>query len=388
MKSTTAFDDQFSVHPDDVHAIDTPAKRVDETAKCVHEDTAKGAGNVELPALPAEGEVRIYKGVAYGYTSGQMQAYARAALDAQRSSPSDEELLTEFREHAEYQTLEPCEVITFARALLSKYGAPAPKGEPVAWMTADGRTANAQSRSGMHPMIQEVFCIPLCVAPARRPEVPGVTLDGCLETLFRLGEYLGLDYAASRKMPEAPSDIYIKAIEQRVIKAIAASVNEQDSHYKPPFDNCQFKLCDLPGQCRGEGKCHHPARINEQDVRKILLRVEPGFNGQGVEVYAKSVSEVVDVLSGMSSELEEWQLGIRRLPTSNEQDAIDAAFDAVRKRLCELQRCIFVIGPHGGVRRAKSSAGNWIEFDEAHKLFDPVAVDAAIAQQGEETPDA
>ena len=25
-----------------------------------------------------------------------------------------------------------------------------------------------------------------------------------------------------------------------------------------PFDNCRFKMCDLPGQCISEGKCHHP----------------------------------------------------------------------------------------------------------------------------------
>ena len=26
----------------------------------------------------------------------------------------------------------------------------------------------------------------------------------------------------------------------------------------PPFDNCSFRECDLPGQCRAEGRCHHP----------------------------------------------------------------------------------------------------------------------------------
>lgn len=25
-----------------------------------------------------------------------------------------------------------------------------------------------------------------------------------------------------------------------------------------PFSNCRFRECDLPGQCRGEGRCHHP----------------------------------------------------------------------------------------------------------------------------------
>ena len=26
-----------------------------------------------------------------------------------------------------------------------------------------------------------------------------------------------------------------------------------------PYANCRFRICDLPGQCKGEGKCHHPA---------------------------------------------------------------------------------------------------------------------------------
>jgi hypothetical protein len=30
---------------------------------------------------------------------------------------------------------------------------------------------------------------------------------------------------------------------------------------KPPFDNCKFDMCDLPGQCRSEGKCHHPKAV-------------------------------------------------------------------------------------------------------------------------------
>lgn len=40
-----------------------------------------------------------------------------------------------------------------------------------------------------------------------------VTLDGTLETLFRVGEHLGIDYAAARKAPGKPSDIYIAAIQ-------------------------------------------------------------------------------------------------------------------------------------------------------------------------------
>ncbi|MDR8400076.1 hypothetical protein NE850_27585 [Paraburkholderia sp. USG1] len=35
-----------------------------------------------------------------------------------------------------------------------------------------------------------------------------------------------------------------------------------------PFSNCRFKFCDLPGQCRDEGKCHHPAVPAAQPVEQ------------------------------------------------------------------------------------------------------------------------
>ena len=65
------------------------------------------------------------------------------------------------------------------------------------------------------------------------------------------------------------------------------------------------------------------------------------------------------------------------------EDAVqDAAFEVVRKRLCTLPRYSFVLDDDGLVRRAPDRTGNWIEFDEAHALFDPAAVDAALAAQG------
>ncbi|MDF8361907.1 hypothetical protein [Achromobacter anxifer] len=67
----------------------------------------------------------------------------------------------------------------------------------------------------------------------------------------------------------------------------------------------------------------------------------------------------------------------------------DAAFEAVRKRLCALPRYSFWIGDHGGVKRVEDRSGSWIDIDAAHELFDPVAVDAAIAaQQGKGGNDA
>ena len=59
----------------------------------------------------------------------------------------------------------------------------------------------------------------------------------------------------------------------------------------------------------------------------------------------------------------------------------DAAFEAVRKRLCALPRYSFWIGDHGGVKRIEDRSGSWVDVDAAHELFDPIAVDAAIAAQ-------
>lgn len=60
----------------------------------------------------------------------------------------------------------------------------------------------------------------------------------------------------------------------------------------------------------------------------------------------------------------------------------DVAFEAVRKKLCALPRYSFVLDDDGLIRRVQDRVGNWIEFDEAHALFDPIAIDAALAAQG------
>lgn len=46
-----------------------------------------------------------------------------------------------------------------------------------------------------------------------------------------------------------------------------------------------------------------------------------------------------------------------------------------------VQRYSFVLDDDGLIRRVQDRVGNWIEFDDAHELFDPVAIDAARAAQ-------
>lgn len=63
-----------------------------------------------------------------------------------------------------------------------------------------------------------------------------------------------------------------------------------------------------------------PSIPAEFDVRTILLSISPGEDGMGHEVYAASVADVEGLLTSMGQELEEWQLGIRRLPTAAHQE--------------------------------------------------------------------
>lgn len=70
------------------------------------------------------------------------------------------------------------------------------------------------------------------------------------------------------------------------------------------------------------------------DVRTILLDVAPG-DGDGVEVYARSVADVEDKLTRLGEELEEWQLGIRRYtaPEAPAQ-AAQAPYKPCKTQIC------------------------------------------------------
>lgn len=40
----------------------------------------------------------------------------------------------------------------------------------------------------------------------------------------------------------------------------------------PPYDNCSYKVCDLPGQCISEGKCHHPKENVERKSQTHFIK--------------------------------------------------------------------------------------------------------------------
>jgi hypothetical protein len=71
-------------------------------------------------------------------------------------------------------------------------------------------------------------------------------------------------------------------------------------------------------------------------------------------------------------------------PAAQGMDARDAAFEAVRKTFCKLQRYSFFLDSRGNVRRCADHSGNWVEFEAVHTLFEPQSVDAALAAQAKQ----
>ena len=51
-------------------------------------------------------------------------------------------------------------------------------------------------------------------------------------------------------------------------------MNTEREAKNPPFGNCQYKHCDLPGQCRGEGECHHPTKESTAALQKRIEELE------------------------------------------------------------------------------------------------------------------
>src|SRR5690606_11414282 len=112
---------------------------------------------------------------------------------------------------------------------------------------------------------------------------------------------------------------------------------------------------------------------NAGDMPEALIPAEPDLE------YLRSIAAGDNLPAMLRGNI---LAAVRRIEAAQpsgqaQQDAIDETFEAVRRRLCHLPRYSFLLGPGGGVRRVKETSGNWIEFDAAHALFDPIAVDSA-----------
>ena len=95
--------------------------------------------------------------------------------------------------------------------------------------------------------------------------------------------------------------------------------------------------------------------------------------------------EVANELRSQHARIEELEAQLSAThPTQQGLDDRDAAFEAVRKAFCKLQRYSFFLDSIGNVRRCADHCGNWVEFEAVHTLFEPQSVDAAIAAQAKQ----
>lgn len=87
------------------------------------------------------------------------------------------------------------------------------------------------------------------------------------------------------------------------------------------------------------------ASLKKLSVTNIMLEVVPGHNGMGEEVFAKSVSEVEQVLSKMSNQLEDYILGITVHPLLKEKlAAMEARVSELEAALNDCEKLILITG--------------------------------------------
>lgn len=76
---------------------------------------------------------------------------------------------------------------------------------------------------------------------------------------------------------------------------------------KAPFPNCQFRECDLPGQCRAEGRCHHPVAAQPQAAPSVCKLCNASGDGTPcaypTEINRQQAERIAELEQAAPSEL-------------------------------------------------------------------------------------
>jgi len=64
---------------------------------------------------------------------------------------------------------------------------------------------------------------------------------------------------------------------------------------------------------------------------------------------------------------------------THDKQLLDAFVEALRHKFCALPRHSFVL-EFGCVRRVRDSTGNWVDWDDVHRLFDAAVTDALLGE--------
>lgn len=82
---------------------------------------------------------------------------------------------------------------------------------------------------------------------------------------------------------------------------------------------------------------------------------------------------------------EEWErLDVEMLELKKKNATLsisrDEVVEVLRKAINALPRFSFLLNDAGGISRVAGRGGNWIEWQAAHEIFDPIVVDALVAR--------
>ncbi len=96
-----------------------------------------------------------------------------------------------------------------------------------------------------------------------------------------------------------------------ILRDVKESLASLEAALKPQYDQQALELCET---CVWKTAAFTAQTPKEQLVSSVMLDVVPGFDGMGLEVYARSAQEIQDKLSELSSELDDWRHGVLRIP--------------------------------------------------------------------------
>ena len=161
------------------------------------------------------------------------------------------------------------------------------------------------------------------IAKAQRPLDPGIA-----QVVDK--EFWDLMDSAPKAAPKAaPVAVGDATIDAKEFAALQTYLTEHHADVRPSRPNglAAWALAALASQAA-------PIAISDEcDVRKILLKVVPGMDGCGHEVYAKNVAEVEQLLSEMGERLDTLELGSQAAPDAPNDTTL--AFESALSELID-----------------------------------------------------
>lgn len=153
------------------------------------------------------------------------------------------------------------------------------KSEPVAKLFLGTKGIEVMADYGVMNFGQEfdVFATP-------EPAVPCAECESLKARLFEM-QNAAIQLSNAPAVPEGMVLVPIEPPPEMIeaaCKAAAAGCREIGIYNRviaaapkgTPFTNCKYRICDLPGQCKSEGKCHHPAPAVPEEQWITELRYE------------------------------------------------------------------------------------------------------------------